>query len=291
MDFIGTVHRVEDKVRRELLQLPVVSSMRRKSYEQAALLHQKSLPNLSVSEQIIVDKLRHDGAYKTTFDNLVGSSTSEFTQLCDQSLSDPSQLVFNGNNMQAFPLAKLKHRADILRWGLENKLLNIVESYVGLPIYYLGVEIKKELANGNSGGVRQWHLDTEDYRMIKVIVYLTDVDTESGPFEYLPRYKSNMVVAGMRYKSGLISDDVLQQYVPASAWCSCIGSKYTAVIVDPASVLHRAKPATNTERRSVTFHYISQKPLHLRKKNLSITKIMQHRYPDLSERQLSCLVA
>ena len=177
-----------------------------------------------------------------------------------------------------------------MRWGLDERLLDIAENYISLPIHYLGVELKKEIPNGKSTGVRKWHLDTEDYRMVKIIVYLTDVDSESGPFEYLPRYKSSMVAASLQYKSGLIADDVLAKYVPNKDWHSCVGHRHTVMIIDPANILHRAKPALNRERRSITFHYISKHPIHNRTNGLSISKSLQHLYPNLSQRQLDCLV-
>src|SRR6202008_1618571 len=40
-------------------------------------------------------------------------------------------------------------------------------------------------AEGDSSALQAFHRDSEDWRYLKVLVYLTDVDEESGPHVYL----------------------------------------------------------------------------------------------------------
>ncbi len=49
--------------------------------------------------------------------------------------------------------------------------LRLADSYVGLPVRDLGVEFKKERVDGNTDYFRRWHMDIEDRRMMKMIIY------------------------------------------------------------------------------------------------------------------------
>ena len=80
-------------------------------------------------------------------------------------------------------------RPHPLPWGLSDHLLDLAECHIGLPVRYLGMEVKRELVQSAAGRnhevVRRWHLDHEDRRILKVIVYLSDVDAGAGPFGYI----------------------------------------------------------------------------------------------------------
>ncbi len=49
--------------------------------------------------------------------------------------------------------------------------LRLADSYVGLPVRDLGVEFKKERVDGDTDYFRRWHMDIEDRRMMKMIIY------------------------------------------------------------------------------------------------------------------------
>ena len=69
---------------------------------------------------------------------------------------------------------------------VEKRLLNIIENYIGLTVAFQGVHLRKDLPNQNQFGTLLWHKNSEDRKMVKVIIYLTDVEEEHGPFEYIP---------------------------------------------------------------------------------------------------------
>jgi hypothetical protein len=72
--------------------------------------------------------------------------------------------------------------------GLQDRLLDIAENYVGLPPAYDGVTINYTVADGREVSTRKWHRDWEDRRMLKVAVYLHDVDEDAGPFQMIKRH-------------------------------------------------------------------------------------------------------
>ena len=288
MIFTQVLNKFEGRLKREFLQIPIVSNLAKKYYNKKLSDYKSQLPVLNTKEQKIVDTLRQEGTFVTTLDQLSIPNTTEAVNVATNLLLKSSEF-YGDLNSQAIPGYILRNYPEILLWGLDNRLLDIIENYIGLPIFYLGAEVKRELPNGKCVGVRKWHLDTEDYRMVKIIIYLNDVDEQGGPFQYIPRNKSDITVKDLGYKFGLISEELMNKYIPRQDWISCVGEQYIATIVDTACVFHRAKPPINKERHSITFHYTSQYPIHLRSKDLSISTSVKHIYTNLSKRQLKCL--
>ena len=68
----------------------------------------------------------------------------------------------------------------VISFGLEETLLNIVEGYLRMQVHYRGVLARIDDADGESGETRCWHMDAEDFRVAKAIVYLNDVLFRSG---------------------------------------------------------------------------------------------------------------
>ena len=66
-------------------------------------------------------------------------------------------------------------------FALSEPLLDLVEAYIGLPVGYFGVSVKREIANGVLEGTRNFHRDPEDENVLKIIIYLNDVDAGTGP--------------------------------------------------------------------------------------------------------------
>lgn len=281
-------NKIINKLKREVLHTPVVSGLIRHSYYKKIVEYRDKLPQLNDGDRHIVNTLKKEGVVLTTFNKLSSFTANKIVDTATRLLSEAIKFEENGYS-QTILASTLKKHPDIVRWGLDESLLDIVENYLGLPVYYLGSEVKRELANGKSCGVRKWHLDTEDRSMVKIIVYLSDVNRESTPFEYISRTKTAEIVKKLRYKSGLVSDETITRHIDSQYWIACMGAKYTIIIADTANVFHRVKPSQGSDRLSITYHYTSQYPIHLRSTDFSICTTSRHLYGDLSARQLNCL--
>lgn len=280
--------QVTGKLKREIIQMPVISFFTQKSYQHKLAKYQQQLPPLSQNHQQIVDEVNTQGATLTNLESLGISKTEELVDKANWLILNAPEfhkteitVGIRGHILRNFP--------EVMLWGLDHQLLDIAENYIGLPIYYLGAQVKREIPNGRSLGVRKWHIDTEDYRMLKIIIYLNDVDEFGGPFQYIPSQETKTVKKSLGYKSGLIEDELMGLHLAPENWVACTGSSHTAAFIDTANIFHRAKPPTKKERKSITFHYISQYPIHLRSKNLSISSKTENLCKDLTERQLRCI--
>jgi Phytanoyl-CoA dioxygenase (PhyH) len=73
--------------------------------------------------------------------------------------------------------------------GLNKRLLDIANTYLGMwsKLEYVDVWYTPPVEKGDRRSSQRWHRDFNDRHLLKAFLYLTDVDPESGPFEYVPR--------------------------------------------------------------------------------------------------------
>lgn len=269
-------------------------------YQKALREYQSKLPALDAIETKIVDELERSGICVTSLESLGIPNTPEFLAAAKNislALNQASTLPANKSKYQIRATsAQLMQYEELFHWGLSDRLLKIVESYLGLPVAYDGLDFVLSIADGKEIGQRAWHRDREDRRMIKVCVYLNHVDRDGGPFECLkPETNSfvcNSVAEQDRYKS--IFHEDLKQLLGTRASDgiqTCTGTAGTVIFIDTAVNYHRGKPPTKLNRSAIFFSYFSRAPWHpffcqrstLSKKDLdSLTK-------GLSRAQQACV--
>ena len=144
-------------------------------------------------------------------------------------------------------------------WGASPRVRAFVESYLELPAFHGAPRVKREAADGGRSGVRQWHLDVEDFRVLKLILYLNDVEAGGGPFEYFSLEKGKPVADGLSLRGGgLVTDTMLREAgLDGDASETARYPKHTAILVDAARLLHRAQPPVERDRYAVTFTWLS----------------------------------
>jgi hypothetical protein len=78
--------------------------------------------------------------------------------------------------------------------------------------------------------------------------------------------------------------------VPPSNWVTCLGPRLTANVCDTARCLHRASPSVTTDRYSITFSYVSERPYLLWANGLARQQQFRQRWGSLlNARQIMAL--
>jgi hypothetical protein len=171
---------------------------------------------------------------------------------------------------------------ELFLFALSEPLLDLAERYMGLPVPYFGVAVKREIANGVLEGTRYFHVDPEDENVLKIIVYLNDVDAGTGPFQCLSAPDSAKV--------GRARGTELERIVPPSNWVTCLGPRLTANVCDTARCLHRASPPVTTDRYTITFSYASERTYVLWARDLARQQKFRERWGSLlNARQIIAL--
>jgi len=248
----GLRARVRGKTIRTFLRAPLVKPWSEHRYHARLGRHAENLPWVSRDRFDVITDLRAHGV-----------AIRDAMTIPAAALEVADRFVV-GLRECATPDIVLPHdvaaHPALYKWGLTDDNLDLAEHYIGLPVHYLGVGVRRERADGVVDDVRQWHRDIEDRRMLKIIVYLSDVSDGGGPFEYIDRPASNHAARILKYSSGFVSDATMARTVPPADWIQAIGPRLSAIFVDTSRVFHRAQAPTKTDRYSMTFSYSSRTP-------------------------------
>jgi hypothetical protein len=152
-----------------------------------------------------------------------------------------------------------------LRLGVSDRMLDVVNSYFGLwsKLTYVDLWFTPPAPPG-AGRVssQRWHRDYNDERLVKVFVYLTDIDEDTGPLEYVPGS-----TVGGEYGDAWpwrpVSNDLYPsqeefvQRIPESAQLSFTGPEGSVIFCN-TSGFHRGGYATgNRPRVMAVYNYSS----------------------------------
>lgn len=261
----GKVKNIPRKLKREFYKLPLLQTIQEQAYQNALKTYAQFLPELDDRGLSIVKTLREQGSCMIHLEDLALPSTEEMMRTAFSLANKLKNSLSNAHLSNGCEVGSsqedLREFLEILFWALEPKLLDIVENYIGLPILYQFFAMRRSIADGQPSGVRRWHIDFEDRRIIKIIIYLNDVVAGGGPYEYISRSLTSEAVKKLNYDNlGYVSDEKMATAVSKSDWTTCLAKKGTVIISDTASVFHRAQPPTLDERFSITFCYTSTNP-------------------------------
>lgn len=231
--------------------------------------HAPRLPDTDEVAAGIVQALDRNGVCVTSLDALgLGPQSLAVLDLANslaQAFAPEARALSQaGQQFIIVPPAEIVRNPAIFHWGLQDRLLDIAEAYIGLPVAYDGVAINYTVADGREVSTRKWHRDWEDRRMLKVALYVHDVDAEGGPFEAIARHDT---VQSDRegYDYELADDAELARRLGADFAddvVSCTGRRGTVVFCDTARFFHRGKPATARDRAAVFYSYFANPPRH-----------------------------
>lgn len=194
----------------------------------------KPLAELPPADQQLVKTLQRQGGAQTSLAALGLPLTPDLFQAA-QTLAGqlPSSAAHSnshlGHCIHGDAATIVQRYPEILLWGLQERLLDIVENYMQLPVAYLGVDLRKDIPNGEQVGTRFWHTDGEDVCVVKIAVYLNDVGQAQGPFEYISKTEFN---ASYRYLSPTYLSKNLRRPCVTISICPklCLASAGQAVL-------------------------------------------------------------
>ncbi len=278
-----------NKIKRELLRIPPLQVLSQRIYQTGLNNYLPFLPKISATHTSLVKSLQKEGITITSLEQLGIPNTSKVLKKVQQILPELQNVSSANRDTLRLSWSRIMSNPEIFLWGLEPTLLDLIENYIGLPLNYYGADIRREFPNGKAVHVRQWHIDTEDHKMLKIIIYLNDVDVSSGPFEYLSRTDSELAAKTLKYSSGFVSDSNMDATIPQANWQPCTGKFGTAILVDTCRIFHRAKPPSKKDRFSLTFSYTSHQPVARRCKLKLSPQEWSKITAQLNQRQINCL--
>ena len=100
----------------------------------------------------------------------------------------------------------------------------------------------------------------EDRKVIKIVVYLTDVHDGDGSFQYLPREQSVELRRSLGAKYHMGPDSQMSQFVPDEEWRTANGPAGTVLICDTAALHHKGRRPARRDRLTLFYDYNPANP-------------------------------
>jgi hypothetical protein len=152
----------------------------------------------------------------------------------------------------------------LLKLSLDTKLLEIVSAYLGLWPSLHSIAAWLNYPTDAPAELSQlWHRDPEDLKLVKVFIYLVDVDESRGPFTYIPAthpFGVKTTTAQKLEKKKRLSNDAMSLVFPPESWRVCTGPANTMILADTVGY-HRGGKPTVGRRILITFTYTSGAPI------------------------------
>ncbi|MGH9196333.1 MAG: hypothetical protein ACRD1T_11405, partial [Acidimicrobiia bacterium] len=148
------------------------------------------------------------------------------------------------------------------RFALQDPLLRIANSYFGmqttLGMYNAWHNFTTDAEPRES---QLWHRDRDDLHILKVFVYLTDIDAGSGPFTYARgshvEGRSSSDPDLYRRRKARYTDENFERMVSRDRWIEAIGPTGTMVFADTTG-FHKGGLARKQDRIMYWCKFTSQ---------------------------------
>lgn len=217
--------------------------------------YQLDRTSLNDTQRLLLRDLRRDGIALTTVKELM-REVSLFEQLETAvwtlertTLSGDVHRAREGAETPGFktyliellgPCPVLDPNDIFVRFALQQAVLNLVNGYFGMYTRLRAFNIWHNFASKKDPRNSQlWHRDPEDHYILKMFVYLTDVNEESGPLIYAPgtHAQGSIKSAPESFKDSETTarrsnDAQMSAVVPKDRWITAVGPKGTVVFAD-----------------------------------------------------------
>ena len=243
-------------------------------YQKFINTHRDLLSTPTDEEAAIVQDLEKHGVAIASLDSLGIPNSDKFlraAQIISLELKHKAEHPLHaGKHTLNIDSEQILRYPELFLWGADASLLRIIENYLKLPVAYDGLSYYYSIPDSRELGPRKWHRDKEDWQMIKIGIYINDVDEYGGPFECVTPEANQLIGKAIhsktlrRYKTAFHQEiqEMLPDQMQASWYNSFVGKAGTVIFVDTARYYHRGKPPTKFDRSAIFFGYCSRKPRH-----------------------------
>jgi hypothetical protein len=232
-------------------------------------------PQLDERQREIVEELGSQGLCVVPFTKLfseevwqeLAADAARYTREIERQLAGGVEAEQVGSEKKPFGRRSRAETLTLdnpwLRLGASSRMLDIVNSYLGMwtKLTHADQWYSPPLGWGaNRVGSMRWHRDFNDRHLVKVFVYLCDVDERTGPLEYLPgstREGPYVNEWPWRPLSELYPTQAeFERRIPQSATRTLTAPKGSMIFCN-TSGFHRGGHVTEKPRTLWTFHYVS----------------------------------
>lgn len=244
-------------------------------------LYKKQEEELSVQEKEIAQALKEKGIYIThisklfppgIFEELKAFVEKRWNDADIEEWKSKRDTMIVGDKMKSKEYflvnlwggpeeIDLKH--PFIRFSLYDSMLRVVAGYMGVypKFRYWSLQATMPMSEGmRAYASQQWHRDPDDQKLVKVFLYLNDIDETAGPFTYLKysqqggKWRNIFPQHPPRGTEKMPRD--ADARIPKEDVAVCTGKAGTLVFAD-TSGLHKGGYASSSVRFMYTSAYLS----------------------------------
>ena len=259
-------------------------------------LYKKNPPNLNQVQSTVLNGLLQNGIAMVSIDDLfpdedVLLTLIKFIELhkneAIMGVKKPFLRHIGGNLWRETSTIDLDN--PFIQTSLKSTILDIVNSYIGVcsKLIYYEIALTNLMNKGERAMVSQrWHRDPGMKRMVKVFIYLTDVEEESGPFTYVlqshagGRWRRLFPQKQFGRRGMYPPEGAVDEVVPKTDIRVCTGRTGTVIFCDTTG-LHKGGYSLSKPRSMSTSVYVAEGDMTKRK----------FKYPTDFKEQISTLSA
>ncbi|MES2953234.1 MAG: hypothetical protein V4674_01615 [Patescibacteria group bacterium] len=156
-------------------------------------------PSAPAIWQTLSDELAREGIAVTTVDELFGTGTFAMLRSWaeEERKSKEKRSLIPGKQFIQYLWADpfpVDFKNPFLVTVLSKHMLSLAETYLGTrPVLYnLTLNVTVPVGSEAAQSSQRWHRDPEDIKLLKMFIYLSPVDEESGPFTYVRQSASGL---------------------------------------------------------------------------------------------------
>lgn len=148
-----------------------------------------------------------------------------------------------------------------MKFCSEKSITDVVNSYLGMSAIFKEASVIRNLPmNGEPTASQLWHRDPEDRKLVKIFLYLTDVDGAGGPFTYIQNSvrgdKWGKLFPQKPPRGSYPPKGEIEKLIPSQYIKQCLGPAGTLIFCD-TSGFHKGGYATGKERIMFSATYIT----------------------------------
>lgn len=244
----------------------------------ATLAYRFDQPALTGEAARILTELDRQGAALTSVEKLLGADScfDELSRAVDElerdwaaqiaaaraqaDEHDPAHKTFIFQLLGDHP--RLDPASVYARFALQRPLLQIANAYFGMYTRLRFYNVWHTLTTSTPARESQlWHRDREDHLILKLFVYLSDVDEGAGPFHYAPgtHRKGRLgLEPEFAIENGVrrTTDQQMAALLRPERWLKATGQKGTILLAD-TSGFHKGGLARTSDRILYTCMFTS----------------------------------
>jgi len=225
-------------------------------------------------ERRVIEDLRSDGISVVQLTDLLSAATlAEIKEWAEAALRGPAiaeriKAIESGQRPEAKgdkyyivrPLGDLpvfSAEEAAVRMALSDTILRIVCGYFRMFCRLAALDLWYNVpVNGPDVFSQRWHRDPEDRKLLKIFLYLRDVDEGQGPFCYLPGTHSPGAFVQKIGRYNYPKDGIIDGLFPPSRRSVCTGKAGTLIFCDTTG-FHKGGHATTGARLVLNAMYTS----------------------------------